>query len=103
MQVDVEGEPRLGIVAPQHLTHVGRAGQPHQASSLIGHTDPTLTMRVYQHVLDIGSGTLDALERVLGCGLEEAWAIWSERADWALIADPRRDPLRTGPPPTRLE
>ena len=103
------GQPPINHMTPHTLRRtfaslLAEVGvSPRRAMYLIGHTDPTLTMRVYQQVLDIGSGTLDALERVLGCSLEEACAIWSERADWGLIADPRRDPLRTGPPPTRPE
>jgi hypothetical protein len=46
---------------------------------LIGHTDPTLTMRIYQQVMDMGGGTLEALDRVLGCPPDEACAIWCER------------------------
>jgi len=60
---------------------------PRRAMYLIGHTDPMLTMRVYQQVLNMGSEALGALERVLGCGPDEACAIWSERADRGLIAD----------------
>lgn len=67
---------------------------PRRAMYLIGHTDPTLTMRVYQQVLDVGEGALDALERVLGCHPEEACAIWSERADWGPMADPAAKRLR---------
>ena len=99
------GQPPIHHMTPHTLRRtfaslLAEVGvSPRRAMYLIGHTDPTLTMRVYQQVLDIGSGTLDALERVLGCTLEEACAIWSERADWGLIADPRRPPLQTGPSP----
>jgi hypothetical protein len=46
---------------------------------LLGHTDPTLTMRVYQQVLDMGGGAIETLERVLGCTIEEALASYSGR------------------------
>jgi hypothetical protein len=65
--------------------------------------DPTLTMRVYQQVLDMGGGARDALERVLGCSPEEACAVWSERADWGLKADPGRKTPDQGSATRRLE
>jgi hypothetical protein len=50
-----------------------------RAMYLLGHTDPTLTMRVYQQVLDMGGGAVDTLEQVLGCTIQEALAIYSGR------------------------
>jgi hypothetical protein len=44
---------------------------------LLGHTDPTLTMRVYQQVLDMGGGAMETLERVLGCTRQQALATYS--------------------------
>jgi hypothetical protein len=41
----------------------------------MGHTDPTLTLAVYQQVLDVGKGAVGALEQLLGCPLDEARAI----------------------------
>lgn len=52
---------------------------PRRAMYLLGHTDPKLTMGVYQQVLDLGSGALAALEKTLGCDLEEAFAAFSGR------------------------
>jgi hypothetical protein len=46
---------------------------------LLGHTDPTLTMRVYQQVLDMGGGAMETLERVLGCTRQQALATYSGR------------------------
>jgi hypothetical protein len=46
---------------------------------LLGHTDPTLTMRVYQQVLDMGGAAVETLERVLGCTLQGALGIYSGR------------------------
>ena len=39
----------------------------------------TLTMRVYQQVLDMGGAAVETLERVLGCTLQEALSIHSGR------------------------
>ena len=52
---------------------------PRRAMYLIGHTDPTLTMRVYQQVIDMGDGGLEAREKLVGCTLEEAFALLSGR------------------------
>jgi hypothetical protein len=52
---------------------------PRRAMYLLGHTDPTLTMRVYQQVLDMGGAAVETLERVLGCTIQEALAICSGR------------------------
>jgi hypothetical protein len=46
---------------------------------LLGHTDPTLTMRVYQQVLHMGGGGIETLEVVLGCKVQEAFATYSGR------------------------
>jgi hypothetical protein len=37
---------------------------------MCGHTDPTLTMRVYQLVIHIGQGGVETLEDVIGCTLD---------------------------------
>jgi len=39
---------------------------------LMGHTDPTLTLGVYQQVMDVAHGALDLLEDLIGCSLEES-------------------------------
>jgi hypothetical protein len=52
---------------------------PRRAMYLLGHTDPTLTMRVYQQVLDMGGAAVETLERVLGCTIQEALATYSGR------------------------
>jgi integrase len=52
---------------------------PRRAMYLIGHTDPTLTMRVYQQVIDMGEGGVEALETVIGCALAEAFTLFSGR------------------------
>jgi integrase len=50
---------------------------PRRAMYLMGHTDATLTLAVYQQVLDVGKGAVGLLEEVLGCRLDEARAIYS--------------------------
>ena len=52
---------------------------PRRAMYLIGHTDPTLTMRPYQQVIDMGDGGVQMLEMAIGCTLEEALALLSGR------------------------
>jgi hypothetical protein len=60
----------------------------------LGHTDPTLTLAVYQQVLDMGKGSVGLLEEVLGCNLHEARAVFNGEATAAEI-------LKTNPEPTR--
>jgi integrase len=50
---------------------------PRRAMYLLGHTDPKLTLAVYQQVLDVGKGSIDILERALGCTVIEARAIFN--------------------------
>jgi integrase len=50
-----------------------------RAMYLLGHPDPTLTMRVYQQVLDMRGSAPEQLERVLGCSVDEALALLSGR------------------------
>jgi len=52
---------------------------PWRPMYLLGHTDPTLTMRVYQQVLDIGGAAVEQLEGVLGCTIQEAFVTYSGR------------------------
>ena len=58
---------------------------PRRAMYLLGHTDPTLTMRVYQQVLDMGGAAVEQLEGVLGCTIQEAFVTYSWRlgTQWA--------------------
>ena len=50
---------------------------PRRAMYLMGHTDATLTLAVYQQVLDMGKGSVETLEELLGCTLAEARAIYN--------------------------
>ena len=55
---------------------------PRRAMYLLGHTDPTLTMRVYQQVIDMGEGGLQTLEQAIGCTIAEAFTLLSGRGFW---------------------
>jgi integrase len=46
---------------------------------LLGHTNPTMTLAVYSRVMKMGSGSVEALEAVLGTSAEEAWSVYSGR------------------------
>ena len=78
-------QPPIGHMTPHTLRRtfasiLAEVGvPPRRAMYLLGHTDPTFTMRVYQQVLDMGGGAVQALERVLGCTIHEALAIYSGR------------------------
>lgn len=43
----------------------------------MGHTHPSLTLAVYQQVLDLGKGSVETLEQILGCTLAEARAVYN--------------------------
>jgi len=61
---------------------------PRRAMYLLGHTDPTLTMAVYQQILDLGGAGIKTLERLLGARLDEAGQILCGRqpeGDWSPI------------------
>ena len=63
---------------------------------LMGHTDPTLTLAVYQQVLDMGKGSVGLLEQTLGCTLPEARAIYNGEATAAEILGASRNRPRSG-------
>jgi integrase len=48
---------------------------PRRAMYLLGHTDPKLTLAVYQQVLDMGTASVAALEEAMGATLAEAHEI----------------------------
>jgi hypothetical protein len=58
-----------------------------EADVLLGHADPKFTMRVYQQVLDLGSGP-EQVEPVLGCAADEAF--------WLLSGREPRPPVQPG-------
>ncbi len=64
--------PLIGHLTPHTLRRtfaslLGETGvSPRRAMYLLGHTDPKLTMGVYQHVLDLSAEGDETLARVLG-------------------------------------
>jgi hypothetical protein len=63
---------------------------------LLGHTDPKLTLAVYQQVLDLGRGSVEILEQALGCTLAEARAIFNGERPGVPISgtNPEPDPKK---------
>jgi integrase len=61
---------------------------PRRAMYLLGHTDPTLTIRVYQQVIDMGEGGVQTLEQAIGCNIAEAFTLLSGRG----VLAPNRHP-----------
>jgi hypothetical protein len=77
-------QPPIGHMTPHTLRRtiasiLAEVGVPPRRAMYLGHTDPTLTMRVYQQVLDMGGAAVETLESVLGCTLEEALTTYSGR------------------------
>jgi Phage integrase family len=61
---------------------------PRRAMYLIGHTNPTLIMRVYQQVMDMGDTGVQTLEKVIGCTLTDAFTLLSGRGVLATNRQP---------------
>jgi integrase len=79
---------------------------PRRAMYLLGHTDPTLTMAVYQQVLDLGDAGIKTLERLLGARLEEVGQVLCGRqpeAEWPPIGHPALESARQKPSATQQE
>ena len=82
-QLESEGRLRIAHMTPHTLRRTFasilavRDVPPRRAMYLMGHTDPTLTLAVYQQVLDMGKGSVGLLEQTLGCTLPEARAIYN--------------------------
>jgi integrase len=74
---------------------------PRRAMYLMGHTDPTLTLAVYQQVLDMGKGSVETLEELLGCTLAEARAIYNGEVNSGQLSATRRDPAGENAQPAR--
>ena len=55
------------------------------AMYLLGHTDAKLTPSVYQQVLDMESRSVEVLEGILGCSLQEACDVMTGRV---LVGNP---------------
>ena len=76
---------------------------PRRAMYLLGHTDPKLTMRVYQQVLDMRGEAGDRLEKVLGCSVEEAFETLSGRGVLGPNLHPTLSEAASEPTTTRRE
>ena len=63
---------------------------PRRAMYLMGHTDPKFTMGVYQQVLDMGRGSIDALESALGCSLARLARLYVGAPGFPTQFPPRR-------------
>jgi hypothetical protein len=89
----------IGHVTPHTLRRtfasiVAEVGVPPRAMHLLGDTDPTLTMRVYQQVLDMGGAAVGQIKGVLGCMIQEAFVSYSGGRRF-------KHPMGTGPEPSR--
>jgi integrase len=79
---------------------------PRRAMYLLGHTDPTLTMAVYQQVLDLGDAGIRTLERLLGARLDEVGQVLCGRqpeVEWSPIGHPGPGQTRQRTSSTELE
>ena len=85
-QLEAEGHLTIGHMTPHTLRRTFASilavcdVPPRRAMYLMGHTDPTLTLAVYQQVLDMGKGAVEILEETVGCTLAEARAIYNGEA-----------------------
>ena len=85
-QLEAEGHLPIGHMTPHTLRRTFASilavcdVPPRRAMYLMGHTDPTLTLAVYQQVLDMGKGAVEILEETVGCTLAEARAIYNGEA-----------------------
>jgi integrase-like protein len=70
---------------------------PRRAMYLLEHADPTLTMRVYQQVIDMREGGVQTLEQAIGCTIAEAFTLLSGRA----VLAPNWHPSEKRPPNSR--
>ena len=82
-QLESAGRPQIAHMTPHTLRRTFASilavcdVPPRRAMYLMGHTDPTLTLAVYQQVLDMGKGSVELLEHTLGCTLTGARAIYN--------------------------
>jgi hypothetical protein len=60
---------------------------------LLGYTDPTLTMCVYQQLIDMGEGGVQTLEQAIGCTIAEAFILFPAGAYWHPIGTRARKSL----------
>lgn len=101
-QLESEGRLRIAHMTPHTLRRTFASilavcdVPPRRAMYLMGHTDPTLTLAVYQQVLDMGKGSVGLFEQTLGCTLPEARTIFNGEATAAEILEdePRNRPQK---------
>jgi integrase len=73
-----EGKLPIGHMTPHTLRRTFASViavcdvSPRRAMYLMGHTDPSLTLGVYQQVMDVSDQSLDLLEDLIGCSLDDA-------------------------------
>jgi integrase len=74
-----------------------------RAVELVGHRDYELTAKVYQQDIDLSDEFIDALERVIGCSLDEAYELLGGRL-WprptGRVSVPNLYPATKSPPPS---
>jgi integrase len=76
--LEAKQQPPIGHLTPHTLRRTFASMiavcdvSPRRAMYLMGHTDPTLTLGVYQQVLDVSDHSLDLLEDLIGCSLDDA-------------------------------
>jgi integrase len=84
--LDAEGRLTIARMTPHTLRRTFASilavcdVPPRRAMYPMGHTDPSLTLGVYQQVLDMGKGAVERLEEILGYRLAEARAIYNGEA-----------------------
>jgi integrase-like protein len=97
-QLEAEGRLPIAHMTPHTLRRTFASilavcdVPPRRAMYLMGHTDPTLTLAVYQQVLDMGKGSVELLEHTLGCTLADARAVNNGEATAAEILGASREP-----------
>ena len=101
--LEAEGQLQIAHMTPHTLRRTFASilavcdVPPRRAMYLMGHTDPTLTLAVYQQVLDMGKGSVGLLEETFGCSLADARAIYNGESTLADILGMK--PVQTGKRP----
>jgi integrase len=97
------GRPAIARLTPHTLRRtfasiLAECGvPPRRAMYLLGHTNPKLTMAVYQQVLDMGGQAVESLETILGCTLDDACQMYSGRQPAPEVLAPNWHPATRKP------
>lgn len=81
--LDADGRPSIATMTPHTLRRTFASilavcdVPPRRAMYLMGHTDATLTLGVYQQVLNVGKGAIPTLESAMGCTVGDARRIYN--------------------------